>query len=136
VIAPRVADPAVLVDVHTDLRLSLRRLVGETGVELAARYTITMLATGCIDLAPTLQVDATAGGSRVEVRVDDRDRLCLTKGLVSRLAVPVGNKVLASITPDTGEIRLLNLATCADAINRVLNEDDFHSTNITEGAAT
>lgn len=52
VVAPAAADPAVLVHNHSDLRLSLAQLASETDTELAARYVVTRLATGCVDLAP------------------------------------------------------------------------------------
>ena len=132
-IARRVADPAVLVDVHPDRRVSLRRLVGETGVELAESYTVTLLATGCVDLAPTAEIDASGRGSRIEVRVDGRDRLCLTKGLVHRLAVPAGGKLLVSLAAPGGSLRLLDLATCADAVDQVLTSSEVGTVADAEG---
>jgi len=119
VVVSRAADPAVLVDLHRDRRLSLQRLATENSVELAERYTVVALATGCIELAPTPtepepdgEFETSAG---IELRVDPRNRLRLTEGIANRLAVEPGGKVLVTLEPETGALRLVNLATLADA---------------------
>lgn len=123
VIVPRAADPAVLVDLHCDLRLSLQRLATETGTVLAERYSVAALTTGCIELVPTVELvrdeafDSTGG---LELRVDPRNRLRLTQGIAHRLAVEVGQKVLVTLELGTGSLRLLNLATLADAFEAQL----------------
>ena len=123
VIVPRAADPAVLVDLHSDLRLSLHRLVAETGVELAETYAVTAVATGCVDLAPVgVSAEESPQGHGLSVRVDGRGRMRLSKGLVHRLAVRVGEKVLVSVSPHSGEVRLLNLSTLADAVEAHLRQ--------------
>ncbi len=123
VVVPRAADPAALVDLHRDLRLSLQRLATETGSVLAERYTVAALATGCIELVPTAELDRDDVESTVglELRVDPRNRLRLTKGIAHRLAVEIGHKVLVTLEPGTGSLRLLNLATLADAFEAQIN---------------
>lgn len=125
VVAPAAADPAVLVDVHSDLRLSLARLASENQVTLAERYVVTRLATGCIDLAPDLDSGPAAepeGPAHAfgVLSVDRRSRLRLTRALLGRLAVPVGSKVLVTFQPEGQTLRLLNLATLADAVDAQL----------------
>lgn len=142
IVAPAAADPAVLVDVHSDLRLSLARLASENQVTLAERYLVTRLATGCIDLAPDLDTESTGevDGPSHEfgvLSVDRRSRLRLTRALLGRLAVPVGSKVLVTFQPDGETLRLLNLATLADAVESQLaaatdggvNDTDYDQEN-------
>ena len=133
---PAAADPAVLVHVHADLRVSLAQLASENDTVLAARYVVTRLATGCIDLHPatedpTAAPSGPAAGDPVEtparfltMRTDARSRLALTRGLVHRVAVKVGDKVLVTLVPDTGALRLLNLGTLADAVESCLAAAD------------
>ena len=64
-VVPAAADPAVLVHVHSDLRLSLAQRSSQTDTTLAAQYVVTRLATGCVDLVPH-DLDA-AGGASGEV---------------------------------------------------------------------
>lgn len=125
VVVPAAADPAVLVHVHSDLRLSLAQLASETGTGLAARYVVTRLATGCLDLAPEPPASDENASQDVPTtfltcRVDARSRLSLTPGLINRLAVSVGDKLLVTISPESKHLRVLNLGTLADAVEACL----------------
>lgn len=127
VVVPAAADPAVLVHVHSDLRLSLAQLSSETDTTLAPHYVVTRLATGCVDLAPqdpdeaddTDEVRDTPAGF-LTLRTDDRRRLVITRGILHRLAAEVGDKLLVTLDPGMGGLRLLNLATLADAVEACL----------------
>ena len=126
VVVPAAADPAVLVHLHSDLRLSLAQLASETGTKLAARYVVTRLATGCLDLAPEPSASDEEAAEDVPrtfltCRVDARSRLSLTPGLIHRLAVSVGEKLLVTLSPDTTHLRVLNLGTLADAVEACLS---------------
>jgi hypothetical protein len=113
VVAPAVADPAVLVRLHDDLRLSLDALAKDLGRSLEP-LVVTTLATGIITLAPGASID---GDSPLDPLVPDaRNRLRLTDGLRHRLAVPIGGQVLVTAAPDGSEVRLINLATLADLL--------------------
>ena len=119
------ADPAVLVDVHSDQRLSLGNLAKDTGMTLSRTWVVTALATGFIELAPQ-EVTAepalgTGSGRELTVRVDPRSRLRLTEALLFRLGVPVGGKALVTWQQVTGTLRVLNLASLADAFQADLN---------------
>ena len=98
--ASAAANPAVLVDLHSDQRLSLARLAKDTGMRLSSTWVVTALATGFIELAPqevTGEPALGSGSSReITVRVDPRSRLRLTEALVFRLGVPVGGKALVT----------------------------------------
>ena len=127
VVVPAAADPAVLVHLHSDLRLSLAQLASETDTELAARYVVTRLATGCLDLAPeppSSDEEASHGDESrtfLTCRVDARSRLSLTPGLIHRLAVNVGEKLLITLSPESKHLRVLNLGALADAIEACLS---------------
>jgi hypothetical protein len=117
VIVPAAADPAVLIRLTSDLRLSLGQLAAETKTTLRSSYVVTRLATGYLDLAP-LGDDCPPEDQPpgfLHCRVDGRRRLALNPGLLHRLAARVGDKVLVTLTPDTEELRVMNLATVADA---------------------
>ena len=128
VVVPAAADPAVLVHVHGDLRLSLAQLSSETDTTLAARYVVIRLATGCVDLAPQDPVTTNDEGDQpgedapafLTLRTDDRKRLVITRGILHRLAISVGEKLLVTLDPASGGLRLLNLATLADAVESCL----------------
>lgn len=93
IVVPRSADPAVLVDLHRDRRLSLQRLATENGVELADRYTVSALATGYIELAQTPTEPDPDGefDTGIELRVDPRNQLRLTQGIAHQLAASHGD---------------------------------------------
>lgn len=55
-------------------------------------------------------------GGFLTLRIDGRKRLVLTRGIVHRLAAVVGDKLLVTLVPSSGSLRLLNLATLADAV--------------------
>lgn len=118
IIVPAAADPAVLVTLHDDLRLSLHALSKKTSVEFADRYVVTSLATGFIELSAACDVyaDPLIADSDLigAMRLDRRMRLRLTKGIQKRLAVPVDSEVLVTCQPKDRSIRLLNLGTLAD----------------------
>ena len=121
------ADPAVLVDVHSDQRLSLGRLVKDTGMCLSRTWVVTALATGFIELAPqevTGELALGTGSSReLTVRVDQRSRLRLTEALLFRLGVPAGGKALVTWREAAGTLRVLNLASLADAFEAGLDTE-------------
>lgn len=134
VVVPAAADPAVLVHLHSDLRLSLAQLASETGTELAARYVVTRLATGCLDLAPEPPASDEDGvedrpTTFLTCRVDARSRLSLTPGLIHRLAVNVGEKLLITLSPESKHLRVLNLGALADAVEACLSattDEEMH----------
>lgn len=90
---------------------------------------VTRLATGCVDLVPHTP-DAAAAGETDErcedvpaflsLRTDDRRRLVITRGILHRLAAKVGDKLLVTLEPGSCGLRLLNLATLADAVEACL----------------
>lgn len=51
---------------------------------------------------------------------DDRRWLVITRGILHRLAASVGDKLLVTLDPASGGLRLLNLATLADAAEAFL----------------
>lgn len=146
VVVPAAADPAVLVHVHGDLRLSLTQLASETDTTLAPQYVVTRLATGCVDLAPydpATYDDTDSAPDMADsfddgpagflmLRTDARSRLALTRGILHRLAVPVGAKVLVTLAPRTGTLRLLNLGTLADAVETCLTDTPATDTTATD----
>ena len=114
VIATDAADPAVLVKLHGDLRLSLGQLEKDLGKSLAKSWTVLEAATGHISLAS----DAEPGvGFTNGLCLDARQRLQLSAGIKHRLAVGVGGQVLVSASPDGRSLRLINLGTLADAFS-------------------
>lgn len=134
VVVPAAADPAVLVHLHSDLRLSLAQLASETNTALADRYVVTRLATGCVDLVPE---GRTAEDSETQdppttfltCRIDARSRLSLTPGLIHRLAVTVGEKLLITLSPESKHLRVLNLGALADAVEACLSattDEEMH----------
>lgn len=58
---PSAADPAVLVHLPSDLRVSLTQLAAETNTTLAPSYVVSRLATGCVDLEPYEPDDSAPG---------------------------------------------------------------------------
>ena len=119
IVVPAAADPAVLVDLHADLRLSLTTLARNADITLPERYAVTALATGCIELVPMEDVD----GASLDLRVDPRQRLRLTKGIAHRLTVPVGGQVLITCHAPTRTLRLISLAALADAFDSAVTAD-------------
>ncbi|CAN5671025.1 hypothetical protein BH10ACT1_BH10ACT1_28430 [soil metagenome] len=110
------ADRAVLVKLHSDLRLSLGQLEKDFGEPLAKNWTVVRVANGHVSLAS----DAEPGsGFTNGLSVDARQRLQLSAGIQHRLAVDIGGQVLVSISADGLNLRLINLGTLADAFGAV-----------------
>lgn len=87
VVAAAAADPAVLVDLHDDLRLSLGALAKTLDTSYTEHWQVAHLATGYIVLVPA---DPDAPGLLDPLRVDPRQRIRLTAGVAHRLAVAIG----------------------------------------------
>jgi hypothetical protein len=121
------ADPAVLVDLHSDKRLSLANLAKDTGITLSRTWVVTALATGFIELAPQEVTGepalGTGSGRELTVSVDSRSRLRLPGALLYRLGVPVGGKALVTWQEAAGKLRVLNLASLADAFEAGLDTE-------------
>lgn len=105
VLVTHAADPAVLVNVHADQRLSLGQLQCRMGRPLSKWWSVLTLATGHIVLACDLEPDEAFIPA---ITLDGRQRLRLPDCLLQRLAVPIGGQVLITAAPDALGLRLIN----------------------------
>ena len=114
IVAPAIADPAVLVSLSSEHRLWVKNLFDRTGVR-CRRWLAVSVATGCIELAP-LDGDDSAAGALGVVTIDAQCRMRLPVGLVRRLAVRIADNVLVTASPDGTRMVLLKPGTRADLL--------------------